>query len=145
MDPLNLRRSAPRGPREMLAGIVFTARLVDKLRASLPGGELNGYLPAVGFSELWAHYTKIDLNELRDVVSRAVSERDVEVWIDERTGGIDKELINGKMERFESGRMAAEYRDLFEQIYPADLRGRHARVFDLLEADDARLYAGESG
>jgi len=144
MDPLNFQVSRPRGPREKLAGIFFTARLVDKLRASLPGGELNGYIPTAGFSALWAHYTKIDLDELRDVVARAASERDVEVWIEGRTVGIDRDLINGKMERYASDRMPAEMRELFEQLYPAELRERCARIFDLLDADDARLYSARA-
>jgi hypothetical protein len=93
---------------------------------------------------LWAHYTKIDLDELRDVVARAASERDVEVWIEGRTVGIDRDLINGKMERYASDRMPAEMRELFEQLYPAELRERCARIFDLLDADDARLYSARA-
>jgi hypothetical protein len=141
MEPLNLRVAPPRGPREQLAGIVFTARLVDKLRASLPGGELNGYVPTTGFSALWAHYTKIDLEELRTVVAGAASEGDIERWIDEHTTAVDKPAINGKMERFASSRTPDDMRAQFDSFYPAELRERHAIVFDLLEADDARLYA----
>ena len=55
MEALDLRTAAPRGPRVQVAGIVFTARVIDKLRASLPGGELNGYFPFIGFSQLWAY------------------------------------------------------------------------------------------
>lgn len=141
MEPLDLRHAPPRGPREKLAGIVFTARVIDKLRASLPGGDLNGYFPESGFSELWAYYTKIDLNELRGVIATAASESDVERWIDERTAGIDKERINGKMERFDSSRNPPEIQAVFEEIYPVGLRQRHSVIFDLLEADDARLYS----
>jgi hypothetical protein len=140
MEPLNFLLGPPRGPRERLAGIVFTARLVDKLRASLPGGELNGYFPTTGFSTLWAYYTKIDLGALRDVVGAASSEADVERWIDERTSALDKAKINDKMERFDSSRAPDEIRALFERTYPAELRERYPCVFDLLEADDARLY-----
>ncbi len=141
MEPLDLRTAAPRGPREQIAGIVFTGRVIDKLRASLPGGELNGYFPFIGFSELWAYYTGIDLRELHGVVERAASEAEVEAWIAERTAQIDKGKINGKMERFESSRTSSELREVFERSYPADLRERHAVLFDLFEADDARLYA----
>jgi hypothetical protein len=108
MEPLDLRLAAPRGPRTQIAGIVFTARVVDKLRASLPGGELNGYFPFIGFSELWAYYTGIALRELQGVVVRAASEAEVEAWIAERTAHVDKPKINGKMERFESSRTSGE-------------------------------------
>jgi hypothetical protein len=37
--------------------------------------------------------------------------------------------------------MSDAMRELFEQSYPADLRARHVILFDLFEADDARLYA----
>ena len=144
MEPLDFRIAAPRGPRTQVAGIVFTARVIDKLRASLPGGELNGYFPFVGFSELWAYYTGIDLRELQAVVARAASEAEVETWIAERTEHVDKAKVNGKMERFESSRTSAELREVFERSYPADLRERHAVLFDLMEVDDARLYARQS-
>ena len=141
MDPLNFQVAPPRGPREQLAGIVFTARLIDKLRASLPGGQLNGYIATAGFSTLWAYYTRIDLDELRTVVAGAPSETAVEHWIVERTEALDKTAINGKMERFESHRTPDDMRAAFESFYPVELRERHAIIFDLLEADDARLYA----
>lgn len=140
MEPLDLRTAAPRGPRAQVAGIVFTGRVIDKLRASLPGGKLNGYFPFIGFSELWAYNTGIDLHELQHVVARASWEADVERWIAERTAHVDKAKINGKMERFESSRTSDEMRDVFEHSYPADLRERHAGLFDLFDADDARLY-----
>ena len=123
-----------------IAGIVFTARAIDKLRASLPGGDLNGYFPFIGFSEVWAYYTGIDLRELQGVVARAASEAEVEAWIAERTAHVDRAKINGKLERFDSVRMSDEMREVFERSYPADLRERHAVLFDLFEADDARLF-----
>jgi len=141
MEPLDLRAAAPRGPRTTIAGIVFTARIIDKLRASLPGGELHGYFPFIGFSELWAYYTGIDLHELQAVVARAANEAEVEAWIAERTADVDKTKINGKMERFESSRMSEEMRELFERSYPADLRKTHPVLFDLFDADDARWYS----
>ncbi|MBD5635964.1 MAG: DUF5069 domain-containing protein [Candidatus Eremiobacteraeota bacterium] len=140
MEPLSLLAHPPRSPRIKVAGIVFTARIIDKLRASLPGGELNGYLALSGFSELWAHYTGIDLVDMQRCVVRASSEREVEAWLLERTSHLDLERINGKMERFNSGRTPESLRAEFERIYPAELRERHPLLFDLLEADDARLY-----
>ncbi len=142
MQPLDLRIAPPRGPRAQLAGIAFTARAVDKLRAALAGGELNDYFPFDGFSELWAYYTRIDLHELQTVIRDAASEDDVEAWIAERTANIDKEKINGKMERFPASRTPDDLRALFEQTYPDDLRTNpDIPIFELLERDDARLYA----
>ncbi len=142
MEPLDLRIAPPRGPRVRLAGIAFTARAVDKLRASLPGGELNGYFPFVGFSELWAHYTGIDLHALQAIVRDAASEDAVETWIADRTAHVDKEKINAKMEHFPASRTPDNLRELFEETYPEALRTNpELPIFELLEHDDARLYA----
>jgi hypothetical protein len=141
MEPLNLRLAPPRGPRETLAGIVFTARVVDKLRASLPGGELSGYIALEGFSEMWAHYTGIDLTELREVVADLSTEDEVEAWILERTAHVDKEKVNGRMERYDARRMPDDRRERYNSVYPEELREQYPIIFDLLERDDARLYA----
>ncbi len=141
MQPLDLAIRAPRGPRVRIAGIVFTARLIDKLRASLPGGNPSGFLPFIGFSEMWAYCTGVDLIEFQQVVLEAASEGEVERWLLDQTQGIDKPAINAQMERFKTDRTPAPMRELFEALYPADLRARFPVLFDLLEADDARLYA----
>jgi hypothetical protein len=141
MQPLSFLRAAPRGPRTQVAGIVFTARVIDKLRAALPGGELNGYFPFTGFSELWSYYTKIDLTALQRCIVAAESEADVEAWLRERTAELDKAKINAKMEGFDSARTPESMRETFEQAYPGALRERYTVVFDLLEADDALRYS----
>jgi Domain of unknown function (DUF5069) len=43
MDPLDLSQQKPRTTRAELAGITFLPRSIDKFRAALPGGNLNGY------------------------------------------------------------------------------------------------------
>lgn len=140
MVPLNFLAAPPRGPRTQVAGIVFTARVIDKLRAALPGGELNGYFPFTGFSELWAYYTHVDLTALQRRIEAAQSEDDVEAWLLERTAELDKAKINAKMEEFNSARTPESMREVFEQAYSAALRERYTVVFDLLEADDALRY-----
>lgn len=138
MQPLDLRLCCPRPPRERLAGIVFTPRVIDKIRASLPGGELNGYFTDIGMSIVWAHYTRVDLDELRTVVKDSETEEDVERWIEARTSHLDKERINKKLESIDSSRMPESWREAFENAYPADLRERYTYIMDLIEADDAR-------
>jgi len=123
-----------------VAGIAFTARLIDKLRASLPGGNPGGFFPFIGFSELWAYYTRVDLIEFQQLVLDAASETEIERWLAERTRGVDKPAINARMEQFKTDRTPEPMRELFETSYPADLRTRFPVLFDLLEADDARLY-----
>ena len=138
MQPLDLRLCRPRAPRERLAGVVFTPRVLDKIRASLPGGELNGYFTDIGMSVVWAHYTRIDLKELRRVVQEAQSEEEVVQWIEARISHLDKERINRKLEGINSSQTPEAWREAFENAYPADLRAKHTCILDLIEADDAR-------
>ena len=140
MTPLDLRTAPPRGPRATLAGLAFAARAVDKLRASLPGGECNGYLPFEGFSAVWAARTRVDLHALRDAIAAAERESEVEAWLRERTVAIERERFNAGLERAETAQIPEDMRAFFESLYPADLRERHALLFDLFEADDARTY-----
>ena len=144
MKPLSFAVAPPRGPRVALASIVYSARVIDKLRAALPGGELNGFLPFDGFSLLWAHYTQIDLYELFDVIVNAEDEDEIIAWIATRTQSIDTAKINTKMENFSTDRISDEMRAHFDAIYPRELRERFTNLFDLLEADDQRLYATQT-
>lgn len=138
MKPLDLRAARPRAPREKLAGMVFTARVIDKIRASLPGGNLNGYFTDIGLSVAWGRYSGVSLEDLRGVVESAETEKEVEQWISDQTASLDKERFNAKMQSLETARVPPHWREAFEGAYPAELRERHAFLFDLVEADDAR-------
>ncbi len=140
MEPLDLRIAPPRSPRIQLAGLFFAARVVDKLRATLPGGNSNGYFAFSGFSELWSYRTGVPLADLLSTIANASGEAEVEKWIEKRTATIDRTSVNVKMECFDTSRTPADLRDVFERIYPAELRERYTNLFDLLEADDRRLY-----
>jgi hypothetical protein len=140
MQPLNFQFDRPRGPRVKLAGMIFTARIIDKLRAALPGGNLNGFLPFNGFSEAWQKYSGIDLHDLYNVVRDAADEDEVVAWIEERTVGLDRDAFNEKLESFVTTRLPESWRLSFEAFYPAELREQHTKILDLLEADDDRLY-----
>ncbi len=115
--------------------------MVDKLRASLPGGVLNGYFTDIGMSAAWARYTNIDLAQLRSVVESAQSEDEVASWIADRTAGLDKERINTKLEGMVTARIPEAWQAAFESAYPQELRERYKFIFDLIEADDALMNA----
>lgn len=142
MKPLNLRTHPPRGPREQLAGLMFLPRTIDKLRATLPGGDCGDYYPHKGLSELFAYITGIDLHELRDVIERSSSEEQVADWVAQR---VDEQRI-GKSNHVMSGytieKIPPSHRELFESAAHPDLQGRYPNLFDLLEADDAMAFQG---
>ena len=141
MEPLDFTVQRPRAPREKLAGMIFTARVVDKLRAALPGGNPNGFLPFTGLSEAWQKYSGVQLRELQDVVRDARDEAEVEAWLNHHTASLDKEAFNAKLETFVTTRLPEHWRPAFEAFYPKELRERYVKILDLLEADDARLYS----
>lgn len=112
------------------------------MRASLPGGDLNGYFENFGFSRVWQHLTGISLRELQTHVAEAASEDDVVAWIDGklRDANVVRDAINDTMERATTAETPEAWRSVFEETYPPALRERFSSVFDLLEADDDRLY-----
>lgn len=140
MDPLDLRVAPPRGPREELAGVVFLPRAIDKLRATLPGGDPGKYFPYFGLSALFAHLTGIDLQELREIIACAASEDDVAAWVQERLTPDVIGKTNHVMSGFTQEKIPADYRPTSDSVAPPDLRAQYPNVFDLLEADDRRTF-----
>ncbi|HTZ56307.1 MAG TPA: DUF5069 domain-containing protein [Candidatus Acidoferrum sp.] len=86
MDALDLTKAPPRAPRTPLAGLdlIMAARTVDKIRASLPGGNLGAYqIP--GFSARLLETIGISEEELRAEVARASTDAEIAAWIQART------------------------------------------------------------
>jgi len=81
MGPLNLSKGPPRATRDVLAGIVFLPRSIDKIRASLPGGSMNGYTIEGGLTGEMLEYLGIPLEDLRAVVAHAHSDADVAEYV----------------------------------------------------------------
>jgi hypothetical protein len=90
MEPLDLSQRHPRPTRAELAGIVFLPRSIDKLRASLPGGNLAGYT-IEGFTGRMLECLGIDPEKLRDVVAEAKTDDDVARYVQAHAvaGGAD--------------------------------------------------------
>ncbi|HKU67274.1 MAG TPA: DUF5069 domain-containing protein [Candidatus Baltobacteraceae bacterium] len=142
MEPLDLRLAPPRGPREKLAGLMFLPRVIDKLRATLPGGSVGAYFPYQGLSALFERLTHIDLYELRDRIAGAEREADVEAWVAARVNGEIVSKTNHVMERVTIEKISPDNLPLFESAAPAHLRERYRNLFDLLEVDDRESFQG---
>ena len=76
MEPLDLTKRAPRGPRERLDGVVLMPRTIDKLRATQPGANLAGYKVS-GFSSRMLEMIGVREADLLEVVRTASSDDDV--------------------------------------------------------------------
>jgi hypothetical protein len=82
MEPLDLRLQHPRATRAEIGGVVFLPRSIDKFRASLPGGNLNGYT-IEGFTGRMLEQLNIDPEHLREIVAGAKSDDDVARYVSE--------------------------------------------------------------
>ncbi len=138
MDPLDLTKAPPRKPREMLAGVVFLPRTIDKVRATLPEGDAGAYnIP--GFSQMLLEALGIDLAAFTAAVANAANDDAVAQFVTASTSP-DRvaewnALILARLPR--NGDRNAAY-----EAYPW-LRERPDLVLalDVLEEDDRQHFA----
>jgi hypothetical protein len=140
MDALDLRKAPPRRPRAELADVVFMPRSIDKIRATLPGGDLGAYTIS-GFTATMFDMLGIALEDVTAAVRSAASDDDVAAYVHEhaRPNGVEawhayvlpREPRNGN--RAEA---IAAYPFLAER---PDLR----LSLDVLEEDDRQSFRSE--
>ena len=80
MDALDLTQRPPRSPRELLPGLdlLMAARTVDKMRATLPGGNIGEY-QITGFSSSLLNALEIAEATLRGAIARADTDAQVAI------------------------------------------------------------------
>jgi hypothetical protein len=90
VKPLDLSNARPRGTRAELAGILFLPRSIDKVRASFPGGNLNGYT-IEGFTTRMLENLGITVDAFTAAVERAENDEDVARFVREHavSGGAE--------------------------------------------------------
>jgi hypothetical protein len=140
MDALDLTRRPPRSPRLLLADLelLMIARTVDKLRATLPGGNLGSYkIP--GFSSRLLDALGISEQALREAIAAAGSEAEVAAWIARNSDPSRYEALNVLMEErkledvLDDPTFLERYPDARE--YPHDIL-----LFDLILLDDKAMF-----
>ena len=116
------------------------ARTIDKLRASLPGGNMGVYrIP--GFSEALLRAIGAEEEELRGVVARAANDDEVAAWVTSRADPARLERYNDRS----SKRTIADVEDKpdFFRRYPGTEKlALDTPLFDALDKDDAQMFAG---
>jgi hypothetical protein len=141
MDALDLTKRPPRSPRELLGDLelLMAARTVDKLRATLPGGNLGEY-QITGFSSSLLNALGISEATLRGVIASARSDAQIASWIREHSDPQRYAEINAKLEgrtvgeRLNDPEFVARY-PIVRRLSPETSR------LDMLVADDAEMFA----
>jgi hypothetical protein len=116
----------------------MAARTVDKIRATLPGGNIGEY-QITGFSSSLLNALEIAEATLRAAIARAESDAQVADWIREHSSPDRYAEINAKLE----GRTVGERLDdpQFVARYPVAKRlSPESSRLDLLVADDAETF-----
>ncbi len=119
-------------------------RTIDKLRATLPGGNPGVYFISakiVGISGYLLDRLGVTEGELRDAVRDSASEEDVARWLRERTDPTGYSAINQTLRRIRPKH--AQDEAYFRNEYAATL-AQHPElefVVDIIEADDRRLFS----
>jgi hypothetical protein len=141
MDALDLTKRPPRTPRELLPGLdlLMAARTVDKLRATLPGGNIGDY-QITGFSSSLLNALGISEAVLRRVVAEAKSDAEVAAWIAEHSNPARYAEINAKLESRTVGERLNDPE--FLRRYPSarNLPPETSRL-DHLSTDDAETFS----
>ncbi|MFN2450315.1 MAG: DUF5069 domain-containing protein [Candidatus Baltobacteraceae bacterium] len=137
---MDLRIRPPRSPRERLDGLVLMPRTIDKICATLPGGDLGPYHITPGMSQMLLMIIGVELGALRDAIIAATADDDVAAWLRSHADLAQYERANASLSGFRHEDILSEHRGHFDSLYPEYLRSRYPLTFDLLEADDRDLY-----
>jgi Domain of unknown function (DUF5069) len=141
MDALDLTKQPPRAPRALLPGLnlFMIARTTDKLRATLPGGNLGDYKIA-GFSERVLAALHIDEAAMRDAIAAANDDADVAAWV----------AANTDASRFDAVNAALSAPTIADRIGEPEFMARYpvyaalppeTPLIDALVADDRAAFA----
>ncbi|HEV3091020.1 MAG TPA: DUF5069 domain-containing protein [Candidatus Cybelea sp.] len=144
MDPLDLTKRPPRSPRELLPGLdlFMAARTVDKLRATLPGGNIGEYQIS-GFSSRLIERLGFPEAHLRAFIATAQSDAEIADWIAEHSDPARYAEINAAFERSTIGERAND--PAFLARYPVVRRlPPETSRLDMLDADDAEAFGNAS-
>ena len=142
MEPLDLDKQRPRGPRETILGFYFLPRTIDKLRAELPGGNMGAYLNHdTGFSAWAVRRLGLDVDEFRNAVRDAKDEDEVTAWLAARINPDDAAAFNEKFETFVIERFKPEDLRLVRERHPIlAQRDDLSKILDVLQAEDDRVF-----
>ncbi|GAC1414500.1 MAG: hypothetical protein NVSMB5_02550 [Candidatus Velthaea sp.] len=140
MTPLDLTLAPPRSPRLTFGGLDFLPRSIDKVRASLPGGNLGEY-KVWGTTEVMLQTLGVPLETFTAAVASAQTDDDV-------LSALKQYASTAKFDEWNAllalRRPRGGNRDEALEVYPW-LSERPDLIFivDVLEEDDRQLFEGQ--
>jgi hypothetical protein len=137
MEPLDLTKRPPRGPREQLDGLILMPRTIDKVRSTLPGGNPGSYKVA-GFSARLLERLGVKEEDLREAVRGASSDQDVAIWLRAHTEADRYPEHNAFFESLVHEKLKDPAG--FDERYPVRKRLGLSKLLDVLEADDRESF-----
>jgi hypothetical protein len=138
----DLRKHPPRSARDMLGGIYFLARTIDKKRAEL-AGTLGPYKITPGISGYLFEWLDIYEDEFTDAVKNAKSDDDVVTWVHANSdpskyAGLNEMLVK-------RGIRDAAHRAQVLPAYPIlNDKPNLTNWFEIFEIDDKWMYEPEN-
>jgi len=141
MDALDLTKAPPRPPRTPLADLelIMAARSVDKIRATLPGGNLGTY-QIKGFTMRLLDSLSITEDDFREAVARAKSDAEVAAWLREHCTTEQFDAFNRTIAQRVVGDRIADG-DFLEKYPNAVTLPLDTPLIDMLKDDDAHCFA----
>ncbi len=115
------------------------ARTVDKIRATLPGGEPGEY-KLEGFSTRVLSGLGIDLDDVTSIVALAHSDDDVATWILARTTQQQRDNVNATLSAI-TIRDRIDSPKFFERYPVAKELPLETPMLKMLEYDDLAMFA----
>jgi hypothetical protein len=138
MKPLNLSAAPPRGPREAIDGLMFLPRSIDKVRATLPGGDPGDYR-IVGVTQAMLEHLEIPLDAFTRAVADAEDDAAVAAFVRARVPADAYDRWNARLLRWEPrGGNRAEAIGFYPWLAQ---RPDLIYVLDVLEEDDKQAFA----
>lgn len=115
------------------------ARTIDKIRATLPGGNLGAYA-IEGFSRRMLDALDIPEDDLRAVIALAQSDDEVVAWVQKHSDASKYDAVNASMEEITVGQRLD--RPGYAQKYPViTTLPPETTLLRMLELDDAKSFA----
>jgi hypothetical protein len=135
VEPISLKGGRPRPARADLDGIVFLPRSIDKVRATLPGGDIHDY-KVEGFTGQMLDTFGVTVEEFTQAVGAANTDADVVAYVRQhaKPGGIDawndfvtkREIYNGdRAEALTDYPWLADHPELVYSVDFLDYREQH--------------------